>query len=51
MNGRTVMTNEVDKNVDLFEKTLNVSGLASGMYMIQVNIANRRTLVTKFIKK
>jgi hypothetical protein len=51
MNGRTVMTGEVEKTVDLFEKTLNVSSLASGMYTIQVIIANRKILVTKFIKK
>lgn len=51
MNGRTVMKAEAEKAVDLFEKTLNVSGLASGMYTIQVNIANRKTLITKFIKR
>ena len=51
MNGRTVLKAESEKTVDLFEKTLNVSGLAAGMYTIEVNIANRKTLVAKFIKR
>jgi hypothetical protein len=51
MNGRQVMTDEAEKSVDLYEKSLNVSGLSSGMYLIQVNIANMKFLVTKFIKK
>jgi hypothetical protein len=51
MNGKMVLTGEAEKSVDLFEKSLNVSGLASGMYTIQVNIANRKTLVSKFIKQ
>jgi hypothetical protein len=51
MNGRTVLKAESEKSLDLFEKTLNVSGLASGMYTIQVNIANRKTMITKFIKQ
>ena len=51
MNGRTVMTGEVQKTGTLLEKTLNVSGLASGMYLLQLNIANQETMVTKFIKK
>jgi hypothetical protein len=51
MCGRLVMADEAQKSVDLYEKTLNVSGLATGMYSIQVNIANMKFLVTKFIKK
>ena len=51
VNGRTVMTGEAEKSIGLFEKTMNVSGLASGMYTIQAIIANRKILVTKFIKK
>ncbi len=51
MNGRLVMADEAQKSADLYEKSLNVSGLASGMYSIQVNIANMKFLVTKFIKE
>ena len=51
MNGRMVMADEAEKSADLYEKSLNVSSLASGMYTIQVNIANMKFLVTKFIKK
>ncbi len=51
MIGRLVMADEAQKPVDLYEKSLNVSSLATGMYSIQVNIANMKFLVTKFIKK
>ena len=51
MNGKMVMSGEAEKSTDQLEKSLNVSGLAAGMYTIQVNIANRKTLVTKFIKR
>jgi hypothetical protein len=51
MNGRIVLTDQSEKSLDIFEKSLNISTLASGMYTIQVNIANRKTLVTKFIKQ
>jgi hypothetical protein len=51
MVGRLVITDEAQKSVDLYEKSLNVSGLATGMYSIQVNIANMKFMVTKFFKK
>ena len=51
MNGKMVLSGEAEKPADQFEKSLNVSGLSSGMYTIQVNIANRKTMVTKFIKR
>jgi hypothetical protein len=51
MNGRTVLTDQSEKSLDTFEKSFNISALATGMYTIQVNIANRKTLVTKFIKQ
>jgi hypothetical protein len=51
ISGRTVLNSESEKTTDLFEKPLNVSSLATGMYTIQVNIGNRKTLVTKFIKQ
>ena len=51
MSGRLVLADQAEKSVDLYEKSFNVSGLATGMYTIQVNIANMKFLVTKFIKK
>ncbi len=51
MNGRTVLTEQSEKSLPVFEKTLNVSPLASGMYTIQIIIGNRKTMVTKFIKQ
>ncbi len=51
MIGRLVITDEAQKSVDLYEKSFNVSGLATGIYTIQVNIANMKFMVTKFFKK
>jgi PKD domain/Secretion system C-terminal sorting domain len=51
MIGRLVIADEAQKSVELYEKSLNVSGLATGMYSIQVNIANMKFMVTKFFKK
>jgi chitodextrinase len=51
MIGRLVIADEEQKSVALYEKSLNVSGLATGMYSIQVNIANMKFMVTKFFKK
>ena len=51
MIGRLVIADEEQKSVDLYEKSLNVSGLATGLYSIQVNIANMKFMVTKFFKK
>jgi Secretion system C-terminal sorting domain/PKD domain len=51
MIGRLVIADEAQKSVDLYEKSLNVSGLATGMYSIQVNIANMKFMVTNFFKK
>ena len=51
MNGKMVMSGESEKSTDQLEKSLNVSGLAAGMYTIQIIIANRKTMVTKFIKR
>jgi hypothetical protein len=51
MNGRTVMTDESAKSLAVFEKSFNISTLASGMYTIQVNIGNHKTMLAKFIKQ
>ena len=50
VNGRVVLSDKVEKSIESFEKSFNISTLASGMYTIQVNIANRKTMVKKFIK-
>ncbi len=50
VNGRIVMSDQSEKSVGSFEKSFNISTLASGMYLIQANIANRKTMITKFIK-
>ena len=44
------MSDQSEKSVGSFEKSFNISTLASGMYLIQANIANRKTMITKFIK-
>ncbi len=50
MNGRLVLSSQVDKSSETIRQTMNVSSLAPGMYTIQINIANQKTMVTKFIK-
>ncbi len=50
VNGRIVLTDQSEKSIESFEESFNISALASGMYIIEVNMANRKTMVTKFIK-
>ncbi|HZK65776.1 MAG TPA: PKD domain-containing protein, partial [Puia sp.] len=50
MNGRQVLTDQIEKSGDEVDKTFNISQLASGMYMIHINIGNRKTMIKKFIK-
>ena len=50
MNGRLVLSTQVEKTGDMLIKTTAVSMLAPGMYTIQINIANRKTMAAKFIK-
>jgi hypothetical protein len=50
MNGRLVLSSQVNKSTETIRNTLNVSTLAPGMYTIQINIANQKTMVAKFIK-
>jgi hypothetical protein len=50
MTGKLVLTDQVEKTGDVVEKSMGVDRFASGMYSIQINIANRKTMVTKFIK-
>jgi hypothetical protein len=50
MNGKLVLTAQEEKTSDVLYSKLVVDGLASGMYTIQINIANRKTMVAKFIK-
>jgi hypothetical protein len=51
INGKVVLNTEMNKTAYELEKTWNVSGLASGMYTVLITIANRQTLVSKFIKR
>ncbi len=51
MNGRMVVSDQIEKTGDVVTKMLNVSTLANGMYTIQINIANRKTMIAKFIKQ
>jgi chitodextrinase len=50
MNGKTVMNDESVKSLDVYEKTFNISMLASGTYIVQVNIGYQKVMVAKFIK-
>jgi hypothetical protein len=50
MSGRSVLETEAEKSDNVIVKTMNISPLASGMYIIQINIANQKTMVTKFVK-
>ena len=51
LNGKLVYTGQTTKTSDVLYASVNVSNLAPGMYTIQVNIANQKTLVSKFIKQ
>jgi len=50
MSGKLVLTAQTEKTSDVLYNKIGVSQLAPGMYTIQVNIANQKTLVSKFIK-
>jgi len=50
MNGKLVLTKQFEKTTDVVYNKIYVDKLAPGMYTIQVNIANRKTMVSKFIK-
>ena len=50
MNGKLVLVTEAEKTDNVVLKTFDVNLLAPGMYTVQINIANRKTMVTKFIK-
>ena len=50
MNGRMVLADQIEKTSDVIDKTYTVGQLAAGMYILQINIANRKTMVAKFIK-
>ncbi len=50
LNGQIVLSDRAEKSTEILEKSFNISTLASGMYTIEINIANRKTMVKKFIK-
>jgi hypothetical protein len=51
MNGRLVFVDQTEKSVEVYQKTYDISMLASGTYTIQIIIGNKKTMVTKFIKQ
>ena len=51
VNGRLVYSDQSEKTLDAFEKTIRVSTLSPGIYTLQVNIANRKIMVAKFLKQ
>ena len=50
MNGRLVLVSRVEKSDNSVTKTMYIDRLSPGMYTIQITIANRKTMTTKFIK-
>lgn len=50
VSGKLVSVTEAEKYSDVLYKSINISSLAPGMYTAQIIIANRKTMVTKFIK-
>ncbi|MEO6963073.1 MAG: PKD domain-containing protein [Puia sp.] len=50
MNGRSVLTGTVEKNGITVEKAFAVARLASGMYILEANIGNKKSITGKFIK-
>ncbi len=51
MTGKVVMVTEMNKTQSLFDQSLNISGLAHGMYTMQVIIGTRISMVSKFLKQ
>ena len=50
VNGRIVLSDQAEKSFESFERSFGISTLAPGMYTIRINIANRKTMIQKFIK-
>jgi alpha-tubulin suppressor-like RCC1 family protein len=51
LTGKKVQAQELSKQDIYLEKSLNVSALPAGMYVIQVLIGERKRLVAKFVKQ
>ncbi len=51
MNGRIVFADQTVKSSEVYQKTYDISKMASGTYSIQIVIANKKTMITKFIKQ
>jgi Right handed beta helix region/Secretion system C-terminal sorting domain len=51
MSGRAIQLIEASKDLEYLEKALNISGLASGLYTVEVLIGYNKRMVTKFIKQ
>jgi len=50
MNGRLVLMTEAEKANNVIIKTFDIGLLAPGMYTVQMVLANRQTMVAKFVK-
>ncbi len=51
INGRMIWSDETWKSGTVIEKTYPVNQMAPGVYTVQVNIANKKVLTTKLIKR
>ena len=51
MTGKMVQAAEMDKPQSFFDKSMNISGLAHGMYIMQVTIGTNKKMISKFIKQ
>ncbi len=51
MNGRIIFVDQTAKTSEVFQKTYDISKMVSGTYTIQIVVANKKTMITKFIKQ
>ena len=51
MNGQLVQSDQVEKSGKVVENRTYIQRLASGVYTIQINIANKKQMISKFIKR
>jgi hypothetical protein len=51
MNGRGLKTFNTVKSQSYFEQPINIAPLQKGVYWMEINIENKKRLITKFIKR
>ncbi|HMH32487.1 MAG TPA: T9SS type A sorting domain-containing protein, partial [Puia sp.] len=51
MTGKQVLVSEMSKQQNYFDQSLNISGLARGMYTVQIFIGPNKRIVAKLIKQ